>query len=134
MTGVRDYIHVMDLADGHLAALKQLGCELTIPSVKADDQLLDRIRSDGPIFRVYNLGTGRGFSVLEMVAAMEKACGHKLATKLGIRRPGDIATCYANAEAASRDLNWTATRTLDEMCADLWRWQNMNPNGFNSAK
>jgi UDP-glucose 4-epimerase len=110
-TGVRDYIHVMDLAQGHLSALDYMG----------------RV---GPGNYVFNLGTGNGYSVLQMVAAMEKASGRQIAYKVGARRPGDIATCYADAQLAKREMGWEATRGLDEMCKDLWCWQQNNPNGF----
>ena len=113
-TGVRDYLHVMDLAEGHLSAIgymreKQTGCF------------------------VFNLGTGNGYSVLDMVNAMTIACGHEIKYHLGDRRPGDIATCYADATKAKQEMGWEAKRGLDEMCADLWSWQQQNPNGFGSA-
>lgn len=111
-TGVRDYLHVMDLAEGHISAIayaskKQSGGTYT-----------------------FNLGTGNGVSVLEMVQAMGKACGHEIAYKVGPRRPGDIATCYADAAMAKTEMGWEANRTLDEMCKDLWSWQSQNPNGY----
>jgi UDP-glucose 4-epimerase len=109
-TGVRDYIHVMDLAIGHLRALEKLK---TNPGVVT-----------------YNLGTGRGYSVLEMKAAFEKACGKTIPYELVERRPGDIAECYANPELANRELGWSADRQLEEMCADSWRWQSGNPEGY----
>jgi UDP-glucose 4-epimerase len=109
-SGVRDYIHVTDLAVGHLRALEKLA---TNPGVVT-----------------YNLGTGRGYSVLEMVAAFEKASGKKIATRIVGRRPGDIAACYADPAKARAELGWDATRGIDEMCADTWRWQSQNPNGF----
>ena len=109
-TGVRDYIHVVDLAIGH---------------VKAIDKLKDK---EG--VSIYNLGTGVGYSVLQVVAAFEKACGKKIPYEIKPRRPGDIATCYSDASKAKRELGWVAERGLDEMCEDAWRWQSMNPNGF----
>lgn len=109
-TGVRDYIHVMDLAKGHLKALEKL---------TADPGLV-----------TYNLGTGKGYSVLEMIAAFEKASGKKIPYKIVGRRPGDIPTCYADPSFAKKELNWQARRGLDEMCADAWRWQAMNPKGY----
>jgi len=109
-TGVRDYIHVADLADGH---------------VKALDRVLSRTGLD-----VYNLGTGRGVSVLELVAAFEKASGVKIPYKIGSRRDGDVAVCYADASKAERELGWKAVRSVEEMCEDTWRWQNQNPFGF----
>jgi len=112
-TGVRDYLHVMDLAEGHLAAIKYMD------------------NKESGCF-VFNLGTGIGYSVLDMVKAMAKACGHEIKYKIGDRRPGDIATCYADATRAREELGWVATRDLDQMCKDLWCWQQKNPNGFKS--
>lgn len=112
-TGVRDYLHVMDLAEGHLSAI----------------QYMDKKSSGGGLY-TFNLGTGNGSSVLDMVKAMEQACGHELKYKIVERRPGDIATCYADASLAEQEMGWKATRTLDEMCRDLWCWQQKNPNGF----
>jgi len=109
-TGVRDYIHVTDLADGHLRALEKL--------------------NEKPGYVVYNLGTGCGYSVLDVVKAFEKASGKTIPYQLVDRRAGDIATCYANASKAEKELGWKATRGIDEMCEDTWRWQKMNPNGF----
>jgi UDP-glucose 4-epimerase len=110
-TGVRDYLHVMDLAEGHLSAIEYMA--------KKEEGLF-----------TFNLGTGNGMSVLDMVKAMGKACGHEIKYKMGERRPGDISTCYADASLAKEEMGWVATRTLDEMCADLWCWQQQNPNGF----
>ena len=109
-TGVRDYIHVVDLALGHLKALEKLA---TAPGVVA-----------------YNLGTGRGYSVLEVLAAFERACGHPIARRIVARRPGDSAVTYADPARANRELGWAAERDIDEMCADVWRWQSHNPNGY----
>jgi len=109
-TGVRDYIHVMDLAEGHLKALEKL-------------------QSD-PGLVTYNLGTGKGYSVLEMVAAFEKASGKQIPYHISGRRPGDIPTCYADPSLAETELDWTARRGIGEMCADAWRWQSMNPKGY----
>ncbi len=109
-TGVRDYIHVVDLAVGHLKALE----------VHARDKGLF----------IYNLGTGQGFSVLQMIQAFEKACGKTIPYQIKPRRPGDIAACYADPAKATKALGWTATRTVDEMAADVWRWQSTNPNGY----
>lgn len=109
-TGVRDYIHVVDLSVGHLRALEKL--------------------ASNPGTVIYNLGTGQGYSVLEVVAAFEQASGKKIPYKIVGRRPGDIATCYADPCKAKAELNWTADTGLDEMCADTWRWQSNNPNGF----
>ena len=109
-TGVRDYIHVMDLADGHVAAMKKLeeNCGL----------------------QVYNLGTGRGYSVLEMVHAFGRATGIDIPYEIVERRPGDVAQCYADPTKAREELGWTATRDLDAMCRDSWNWQRKNPNGY----
>lgn len=111
-TGVRDYIHIVDLADGHVYAINKLG--------------KDEIHG----FITYNLGTGTGYSVLEMVKAFSKASGQDIPYELVDRRPGDIATSFADATVAKQDLGWVAKRGLDEMCADSWRWQHSNPNGF----
>jgi UDP-glucose 4-epimerase len=112
--GVRDYLHVMDLAEGHLSAINYM-----------------EAKKDG-LF-VFNLGTGNGYSVLDMATAMGKACGHEIKYKIGERRPGDIAVCYADASLAKKEMHWEATRNLDEMCRDLWCWQEKNPNGFANA-
>ncbi len=112
-TGVRDYIHVLDLADGHLAALKH--------------------GHGRPGMHVFNLGTGRGSSVLEMLAAFGNACGRELPHEFAPRRPGDVATCWADPAHAEATLGWRATLGLDAMCADTWRWQSMNPNGYEDA-
>ena len=109
-TGIRDYIHVVDLSLGHLKALERL--------------------TANPGVVTYNLGTGRGYSVLEMVRAFEKACGKEIPYKLVARRPGDIATCYADPSLAKKELGWSAERGIDEMCADTWKWQSQNPNGY----
>ncbi len=109
-TGVRDYIHVVDLALGHLRALEKL--------------------TSNPGVVTYNLGTGRGYSVLEVVAAFEKACGKKIPYKIVARRPGDIASCYTDPTEAKTELGWSARQDIDEMCADVWRWQSNNPNGY----
>ena len=109
-TGVRDYIHVMDLAVGHVKALK-----------KFDDK---------PDVYIYNLGTGRGYSVLEMIRAFSKAVGHDIPYVIKPRRAGDIATCYADATKAKKELGWVAERDIDDMCRDAWRWQSQSPNGY----
>ena len=109
-TGVRDYIHVVDLAKGHVAALKKL--------------------ESGAGIYTYNLGTGVGYSVLDMLHAFEKACGKTLPYELVGRRPGDIAACYADPEKAAKELGWRAEYGVERMCADAWRWQSNNPNGF----
>ncbi|MBN3492298.1 MULTISPECIES: UDP-glucose 4-epimerase GalE [Vibrio] len=112
-TGVRDYIHVMDLADGHIAALKKVG------------------QKGG--LHVYNLGTGNGYSVLDMVKAFELASGKQVPYQIVKRRPGDIAECWADPSKAMRDLDWKADRTLEEMTTDTWRWQSNNPQGYPDA-
>ena len=109
-TGLRDYIHVLDLAAGHLAALRYL----TV--------------SDGVM--TVNLGTGRPFSVLEMVSAFERATGRSVAYKVVDRRPGDVAICYANASLAKQLLGWSADLSIEQMCEDTWRWQQRNPDGY----
>ena len=109
-TGVRDYIHVVDLAKGHVAAIKKLE------------------EKKGVL--IYNLGTGKGYSVLDVVHAFEKACGKKIPYAVKPRRPGDIATCYADPAKAKAELGWEAENGIEEMCEDSWRWQSMNPNGY----
>jgi len=109
-TGVRDYIHVLDLAEGHLAALRH--------------------GHRKPGTHVFNLGTGRGTSVLEMIAAFSAACGRPIPYEVVERRPGDIAACWADTDRAERVLGWRAQRTVAAMAADAWRWQERNPDGF----
>ncbi|MBR3468342.1 MAG: UDP-glucose 4-epimerase GalE [Lachnospiraceae bacterium] len=109
-TGVRDYIHVVDLAIGHVKALKKI-------EEKAG-------------LRIYNLGTGTGYSVLDIVKNFEAATGVKIPYSIKPRRPGDIATCYADASLAKKELGWEAKYGIKEMCEDAWRWQKMNPNGY----
>lgn len=109
-TGIRDYIHVMDLAAGHIKALQKL------------DQ--------NPGLVTYNLGTGRGYSVLEVIVAFEKACHHEIPYKIMERRPGDAAISYADPTKANLELKWYAQKTLDDMCNDAWRWQSQNPSGY----
>jgi UDP-glucose 4-epimerase len=111
-TGVRDYIHVVDLALGHVAGLEKL------------------LGSDAPAESIVNLGTGRGHSVLEVVRSFEAACGRPIPFEFAARRPGDVATCYADTSRAATFLGWRAQRALDAMCADSWRWQSANPGGF----
>lgn len=112
-TGVRDYIHVVDLAKGHLCALEKL------PEIKGAE--------------AYNLGTGTGYSVLDLVHAFEKASGIPIPYRIAPRRPGDIAACYADPSRAACELHWKAEKGLEEMCADSWRWQKNNPNGYDPA-
>lgn len=113
-TGVRDYIHVDDLAAGHVAALERINA--------ADDP-----------FSVWNLGTGQGVSVLEVIKAFERASGREIPFEIAPRRVGDIAASYADPGRANTDLNWHADKTIDDMCADTWRWQSANPNGYPDA-
>ena len=108
-TGVRDYIHVVDLALGHIAAIEECN-------------------QSG--VHIYNLGTGHGYSVLDMIHAFEKACGKKLPYKICDRRPGDIAACYACPDKAEKELKWKAKFGIEEMCASQWKWQSSNPNGY----
>ena len=109
-TGVRDYIHVMDLAEGHVKALEWLD------------------RREG--IKAFNLGTGKGYSVLDMLRAFERACGHTLPYVLTDRRPGDVACCYADPTLAAEELGWRAELGLEAMCLDAWRWQSSNPEGY----
>ena len=109
-TGVRDYIHVVDLAVGHVKALKKL--------------------EPGSGLNIYNLGTGVGYSVLDIVKNFEEATGVKIPYEIQDRRPGDIATCYSKADKAEKELGWKAENGIKEMCADSWRWQSQNPNGY----
>ena len=113
-TGVRDYIHVVDLADGHVKALDKMG---------DFDQVM-----------TINLGTGNGYSVLDMVKAFEKASGKQIPYTIAPRRAGDIAKCFADPSYAKKILGWEATRSIDEMCEDSWRWQSNNPNGYKEEK
>lgn len=109
-TPIRDYIHVVDLAVGHLRAIEKL--------------------SSNPGAVIYNLGTGRGYSVLEVVQAFSRACGMPIPYKIVPRRPGDLPVSYSDPSKARQELGWTAQRGIDAMCADAWRWQSMNPNGY----
>ena len=109
-TGVRDYIHVSDLARGHLQALIKL-------------------ENNTGVF-TYNIGSGRGHSVLDMIKSFEKASGRKIAFELAERRPGDVDMCYADSSLAEKELDWKAECSIDKMCADEWRWQKLNPNGY----
>ena len=113
-TGVRDYIHVMDLARGHVQALQALKCKPQVLTV--------------------NLGTGNGYSVLDMLKAFEKISGKEVRYQIVDRRSGDIATCYADPIYAAKTLGWKAEYGLDEMCRDTWRWQSMNPDGYPKNK
>ena len=115
-TGIRDYIHVVDLAIGHLKAIEKLEKNPKLG------------------LKIYNLGTGNGYSVLQIVKAFEKASGRKVPYKICPRRPGDIAECWADPSLAAQELGWKAERGIDEMCEDAWRWQEKNPYGFNKPK
>ena len=110
-TGVMDYIHVVDLAKGHIKDLEKLNTKLGLVT--------------------YNLGTGNGYSVLDLVKAFSKASGKEIPYKVVARRPGDIATCYADPKKANNELGWVAEKTIEEMCEDAWRWQSKNPKGYN---
>ncbi len=123
-TGVRDYIHVMDLAFGHLKALEAL-------DTRAARNIPDRQTPAGCL--TVNLGTGTGYSVLDMVRAFEKASGRPVPYRICPRRPGDIASCYADPKLAADLLGWRAERGLEEMCADSWHWQSANPEGFGDS-
>ncbi|MBR0277049.1 MAG: UDP-glucose 4-epimerase GalE [Clostridia bacterium] len=109
-TGVRDYIHVVDLAQAHVKAVNKISGNVGVVT--------------------YNIGTGKGYSVLEMVNAFSKACGHKIKYKIAPRRPGDIAVCYADPSKAKKELGFEAVKNLDDMCADTWNWQIKNKNGY----
>ena len=113
-TGVRDYIHVVDLARGHVKAIEKF---------KENKGVL-----------IYNLGTGNGYSVLQVIEAFGKACGKKIPYEIKPRRAGDIATCYCDPSKAKRELGWEAEYGIDEMCADSWKWQTQNPNGYNDPE
>ncbi|MEK6221095.1 MAG: GDP-mannose 4,6-dehydratase, partial [Chloroflexota bacterium] len=109
-TGVRDYIHVVDLVKGHIKALDKL--------------------NENPGVVIYNLGTGKGYSVLEMISAFEKASGVKIPYSVAPRRTGDIAESFADPTKAEQELSWKAEYGLDKMCEDVWRWQSKNPDGY----
>ena len=111
-TGVRDYIHVVDLAKGHVCAVKKL--------------------MEHPGLVIYNLGTGIGYSVLDVIRSFEKACGKEIPYVIAPRRAGDIPTCYSDPSKAERELGWKAQYGIDKMCEDAWRWQSMNPNGYDA--
>ena len=113
-TGVRDYIHVVDLAKGHVSALRKL--------------------EEDPGLHIYNLGTGHGYSVLEVIEAYEKACGKKLKTVIDPRRPGDIACCYCDPSKALKEMGWKAELGIEEMCRDSYHWQTKNPDGYGDSE
>jgi UDP-glucose 4-epimerase len=112
-TGIRDYIHVVDLAAGHVKAIEKL--------------------NQHPGLVIYNLGTGKGVSVLEMIHAFETASGKKIPYTIVDRRPGDVSVCFADASKAEQELGWKAVKTLEDMCADTWRWQSLHPQGYNNS-
>ena len=113
-TGVRDYIHVVDLAQGHIKALERVKLQTGVD--------------------VYNLGTGKGLSVLEMISSFEDVTGKRIPCVIGERRPGDIAVCFADTSKANRELGWSAVRGIHEMCEDTWRWQSANPEGYSKSE
>ncbi|GLH06092.1 UDP-glucose 4-epimerase [Gryllus bimaculatus] len=115
-TGVRDYIHITDLAEGHVKAIWRL------------------MKQSEPRWQAYNLGTGQGHSVLEVIHAFEEVCGRKIPYEICPRRPGDIASSYADPSLAKKELNWEAKKSLSDMCRDMWRWQSQNPHGFEEEK
>ena len=115
-TGVRDYIHVVDLANAHLKAVEKLG------------------KAKGYGLKIINLGTGNGYSVLQIVKAFEKASGRKVPYVIKPRRAGDVAECWADPSFALKELGWKAERGIEKMCEDLWRWQSMNPYGFKGKR
>ena len=110
-TGVRDYIHVVDLADGHVKAIKKI--------------------EENPGLKIYNLGTGKGYSVLDVINNVSKAVGKEIPYVIAPRRAGDIAECYSDATLAKEELGWEAKNGIKEMCEDSWNWQKKNPNGYN---
>ena len=113
-TGIRDYIHVVDLVKGHIKAIEALNSE--------------KFEAGG--CKAYNLGTGRGYSVLEIIDAFERITGKTINYKISPRRAGDLAECFANPELALKELNWKAEKNLDDMVADTWKWQTQNPEGY----
>lgn len=135
-TGVRDYIHVVDLARGHVAALDWMagrvgtGEPIGVGSVAGEPAEDGTRRGVG----IFNLGTGKGSSVLDVIHAFEAACGHEIPYRIMARRPGDIAECYADATKARDELGWTAEYDMARMCEDGWRWQSQNPDGYGDAE
>ena len=133
-TGVRDYIHVVDLARGHVKALDYMAGKVGTGKAIGLGSIEGKATADGTRsgVAIFNLGTGTGSSVLDVIHAFEKACGKELPYKICPRRPGDIATNYAACDKARNELGWVAEYDLARMCEDTWRWQSNNPNGYNS--
>lgn len=131
-TGVRDYIHVVDLARGHVAALDWMGGKVGTGEPSGLGSIQGEAQADGSRrgVGIFNLGTGKGSSVLDVIHAFERACGKTIPYEIKPRRAGDIATNYAACDKAQRELGWVAQYDLDRMCADSWRWQSMNPDGY----
>jgi UDP-glucose 4-epimerase len=122
-TGIRDYIHVVDLAKGHLKALKKIQ--------QPREKLREKLRGEkGQGQHIWNLGTGQGYSVLEVIRAFEQASGKNIPYQIKPRRNGDLAAFWADASKAKTELNWVAAHTLNNMVSDSWRWQSNNPNGY----
>jgi len=118
-TGIRDYLHVMDLADGHVAALRYMGS--------------NNGKSGNGKLNVFNLGTGTGYSVIDMIKAMGKAVGKPIPNVVGPRRQGDVTIYVADPSLAKEEMGWEAKKNLDDMCNDIWSWQTNNPNGYVDA-
>ena len=135
-TGVRDYIHVVDLARGHVAALKWMAGEVGTGEPLGLGSIAGEAAADGSRrgVGIFNLGTGKGSSVLDIIHAYEKACGKTIPYEIMPRREGDIATCYAACDKAREEMGWVAEYDLERMCADSWRWQSMNPDGYRGAE
>lgn len=131
-TGVRDYIHVVDLARGHVAALDWMGGKVGTGEPSGLGSIQGEAQADGSRrgVGIFNLGTGKGSSVLDVIHAFERACGKTIPYEIKPRRAGDIATNYAACDKAKRELGWVAQYDLDRMCADSWRWQSTNPDGY----
>lgn len=131
-TGVRDYIHVVDLARGHVAALDWMGGKVGTGEPSGLGSIQGEAQADGSRrgVGIFNLGTGKGSSVLDVIHAFERTCGKTIPYEIKPRRAGDIATNYAACDKAQRELGWVAQYDLDRMCADSWRWQSMNPDGY----
>ena len=134
-TGVRDYIHVVDLARGHVAALDWMGGKVGTGEAIGIGSIAGEPAEDGSRrgVGIFNLGTGKGSSVLDVIHAFEKACGHELPYEIKPRRAGDVAENYAACDKARTELGWVAEYDLERMCADSWRWQSMNPDGYATA-